>query len=107
MNEHIQYSLRERACLWAIAIIGLLGLNGAFLYGVLFIPNAMADAMQNPISLAFMFEAVLRVGMLAYLMTRWKVGRLSWRWLVALSLLGGLAFAIPIVVLWPGSQVRT
>lgn len=107
MNEPIHYSSQERACLWAVAIIGLLGLNGAFLYGLLFIPNAMTEAMQNPISLAFMVEAGLLTGLLAYLMTRWNVGRLSWRWLIVLSLLGGLAFAIPIVILWPGNQLRT
>jgi len=107
MNEHIQYGSRNRACLWAIAIIGLLGLNAAFLPGVLFISSAMAEAMQNPLSLPSMFEAVLLVGLLAYLMVRGNVGGLSWTWLVTLSLLGGLAFAIPVVVLWPGSRGGT
>lgn len=87
--------------LWAVAAFTLLVLNGAFLYGLIFVPGAMQEAMENPISAAFMFEAAVLVGLLAYLVSRWEVGRLSWKWLVGLSILGGLAFALPAVILWP------
>jgi len=36
-----------------------------------------------------------------YLLTRWRVSRLSRAWSVLLSLLGSKAFALPIVLLWP------
>lgn len=104
MPSRIEYSPRERFWLWTVAVVGLVGLNGAFLYGTFFQPGALAEAMANPVSAAFMAEAWILVGLLAYLLSRWGVGRLGWPWLVVLSLLGGLAFALPVVILWPGKK---
>jgi len=36
--------------------------------------------MTNPISLAFLTEAFLILAALAYLLGKWGVARLSWRW---------------------------
>ena len=74
------------------------------MYG-LFRPGAFAEAMANPIALAFMGEALVLVGVIAYLLTKWRVCRLSWRWFVFLSLLGSMAFALPVVLLWPSGSL--
>lgn len=102
-----EYTPRERFWLWTVAVVGAVGLNGAFVYGVFFQPGALAEAMANPVSLAFMAEAWVLVGLLAYLLTRWGVGRLGWGWFVLLSFLGGIAFALPVVLLWPGKKAST
>jgi len=99
MDERSSYSRRERFWLWLLAGVGLSGINGAFLLG-LTTPGALAQALSNPVSLAFIVEAFLMVGLLAYLMWKWDVARLTWPWFVALSLVGGLAFAVPVVILW-------
>jgi hypothetical protein len=107
MGRDIEYSARERFWLWTMAAFGIAVVNGAFLHGLLFQPGALTDAMRNPIAAAFMVEALVLVGVFAYLLSKWKVNRLAWWWFVLLSLLGSMAFALPIVLLWrrgrPGS----
>ncbi len=104
MVEQIEYSPRERFWLWTLAVFGFLTVNGAFVYG-LFRPGALAEAMSNPIAMAFMGEALVLVGVIAYLLTKWRVSRMSWRWFVILSLLGSMAFALPVVLLWPSGRL--
>lgn len=99
----ISYSPRERFWLAVLAFIGFAGLNSMFVYGMLARPDAIRSTLSNPVALAFMLEALLLVGVLAYLLARWGVTRLHWGWFVALSLAGGIAFALPVALLWPGS----
>lgn len=100
MMGRIAYNHQERFWLWCLSVFGFFALNSAFLYGV-FQPGAVRSALTNPIAAAFIIEALVVMGVLAYLLTKWQVGRLHWRWFVFLSLLGGMAFALPIVLLWP------
>ena len=95
----IPYSRAERSWLTVLAVVGFVVLNGAFVYGLL-TPGVLRGALTNPIALAFIVEALVMVGVLAYLLARWGVSRRSWIWFVALSLLGGMAFALPVVLLW-------
>jgi hypothetical protein len=96
------YARWERFLLWTLAATGLLLVNGAFLYGVFFDPGAMAEAMDNPVSLAFQVEAFLLLAALAWLLPKWGVTRIRRGWFVALGLLGSLAFALPVALLWGG-----
>jgi hypothetical protein len=100
MEREIAYTPRERAALWTLAAVGGLGVNGLFVHGLLARPGAMAGALGNPIALAFVLEAFVLLGMLAYLLPRWGVSRRSRFAFVALSLLGGIVFALPVVLLW-------
>ncbi|MBL4883852.1 MAG: hypothetical protein JKY95_04840 [Planctomycetaceae bacterium] len=100
MTHKIEYSHRERFWLWCLAIFGFSAINIAFIYGVLFQPDAMVSALSNPISLAFIVEAIILMGVFAYLLTKWEVVQLHWGWFVFLSLIGSMAFALPIVLLW-------
>jgi len=99
--EHpIVYTPRERTALWLLAVVGGVGLNGAFVYGMVARPGALESALANPIALAFLVEAFLMMGALAYLLPRWGVTTRSKLAFVALSLLGGVAFALPVALLW-------
>jgi hypothetical protein len=69
-------------------------------YGVLVDPAMLAAAMRNPLALAFIVEALVLTGVLAYLLVKWQVTRLPRGWFVLLSLAGGLAFALPLAVPW-------
>ena len=106
MREEVEYSPRERFWLWTLAVFGFFAVNGAFVYG-LQQPGALAAAMTNPLALAFMGEALVLVGVLAYLLSKWRVSQMSWAWFVLLSLLGSMAFALPIVLLWRSAGRRT
>jgi hypothetical protein len=101
MKENITYSPTERRWLWTVAALGFLGVNGTFLYGFFFVPGAMSEAMTNPVSMAFLAEALILLALLAYLLGRWGVNRLGRVWFVVLSALGSMAFALPAVLLWP------
>jgi hypothetical protein len=103
----IEYSKCERFWLWCMAVFGFIGLNTVFIYGIFWQPQLLISAFTNPISLAFIVEAFLLMGVLAYLLTRWKVGRLHWGWFVVLSLIGSMAFALPVVLLWPRRTPKT
>lgn len=98
--EGVTYSRGERLLLGFVATIGLLVVNVGFGYGMMAAPGAMREALTNPISLAFIIEAFLLMGVLAWLLGKWGVARLSWGWFVGLSLLGSMAFALPVVLLW-------
>ena len=100
MSTQIDYTPREKFWLWTIAIVGATLVNGAFIYGLLFREGAFAAALSNPISIAFMIEATLLLGLLAYLLRKWAVTNASPGIFVLLSLLGSMAFAIPAVLLW-------
>jgi len=96
----VEYSPRERTALNALGGFGLVALNSLFLWGVFARPDALADAFTNPISLVFIVESFLLLGVFAYLMRKWSVLRLPWGWFIGLALLGSMLFALPIVLLW-------
>ena len=100
MSHRIEYSPAERFWLWALAAFGFLAVNGAFMYGVFVRPEILAQAQRNPLSMAFVVEALLLVAALAYLLPKWGVTRMSWGWFVVLSLAGSLAFSLPLALLW-------
>jgi cellobiose-specific phosphotransferase system component IIC len=95
----IVYSVSERLWLSILALFTFFGLNGAFVYGLLH-REVLQAALANPLALAFILEALLLVAVLAYLLRKWGVSRLPWGWFVVLSLSGGLAFALPVALLW-------
>ena len=52
----------------------------------------------QPLALAFIAEALLLTAVLACLLGKWQVTRLSRGWFVVLALAGGLGFALPPIV---------
>ena len=77
MVQITEYSSRERFWLGVVAAVGFLGVNGVFLYALIFQPETLGRAMANPVSAAFMAEALILVAVLAYLLRKWKVARLT------------------------------
>lgn len=104
MAGGVEYSARERLFLWSLSVLGFVVLNAVFLYGLLFRPEWIRAAHTNPVSAVFIAEALVLTGTFAWLLTKWGVSRLHWAWFVVLSLLGSMAFALPIVLLWPGRR---
>ena len=94
-----RYSRSERRWLVAIAVIAFAGVNGGFIYGMTMDPGALEAAWRNPISAAFMVEAFVLTLVLAWLLTRWGVSGMSRGWFILLSLIGSIAFALPVVLL--------
>jgi hypothetical protein len=102
----MQYTSRERARLSTLALVSFVGLNGVFLWAMLSRPQLAVAAFQNPVAVAFIAEAFVLVGVLACLLARWRVSQMHWRWFVLLALVGGIAFALPVMLLWGGQRAR-
>jgi Kef-type K+ transport system membrane component KefB len=100
MAQDVSYSSSERFVLWSLGAIGVVVLNTVFIYGLVVDPEMINAAMSNPLAAAFIAESLLLMCVFAYLLTKWGVSRLHWGWFVALSLLGSMAFALPVVLLW-------
>ena len=82
-----------------VAIVGLFGLNGVFVYYALLQPDVLAAAMRNPVALVFMLEAFVMVAFAAWGIRLVGFERPGWLWFVVLSLAGGLAFSVPAFLL--------
>jgi hypothetical protein len=97
----MEYNPIERFSLCCLALAGFAILNSVFIYALFFEQSTIAEALKNPISLAFIIESFLLMAALAYLLNKWSVSKLHWGWFLLLSLLGSMAFALPLVLLWP------
>jgi hypothetical protein len=100
MAQDVSYTAGERLALWSLAVVGVVVLNSVFIYGLVVEPEMISAAMSNPLAAVFIFESLLLMCVFAYLLTKWGVSRLHWGWFIALSLLGSMAFALPVVLLW-------
>jgi hypothetical protein len=79
-----------------IALFGMVVPNGLFLYWLFYEYEGLASAAQNKLALAFIIDAFMVLGLLAYYFARNPVGRVKWYWFVLLSILGGLGFSLPL-----------
>ncbi len=66
MRHAICYTHTERVWLAALGAFGFVAVNGAFAYGLLFQPDALT-LLTNPLAAAFIVEALVLVGVFAYL----------------------------------------
>lgn len=79
-----------------IALFSLVVPNGLFLYWLLYEYDGLANLAQNKLALAFIMDAFLAMGLLAYSFARKPIGKIKWPWFIVLSLLGGLGFSLPL-----------
>lgn len=101
MSQPIEYTRGEKTALIALGAFGIVALNTVFIYALFFKPEWVTQAHENPVSAVFIAEAILLMGFFAYFLRKWGVSRLGWGWFVVLSLVGSMAFALPVVLLWP------
>jgi len=102
MDELRRLSPSHRSVLGAVALFGLLGPNGVFLYYALLRPDEFWGALSNPVTLAFLTEAFVVMILLAVFLHVRPMGPWGWKSFVVMSLLGGLGFSIPALVLLNG-----
>jgi hypothetical protein len=84
--------------LLAVALFGLVVPNGLFIHWLVAEPWTVRSVLENELALAFILDAAMATGLLAWLFAVRPLGPVRWGWFVAYSLLGGLGFSIPFYV---------
>ncbi|EDY83757.1 hypothetical protein VDG1235_3384 [Verrucomicrobiia bacterium DG1235] len=87
---------RQRGVLLAVALLALVGPNGMYLYYAVTQPELNGEALRNPVSLAFMIEAMMLLGLFlwyVFLRTRSWVSVMAY---LVLAFAGSLAFSFPM-----------
>ena len=95
----MHFSTNQRRLLGVTALVGLLGPNGVFLYYAFTRWSELVAAMGHPVTLAFIAEAMLVLLLFAILLAVKPIGPWGWKTFVVLSLVGGLGFGIPAILL--------
>lgn len=85
--------------LLVIALFGLVVPNGMFVYALAHDFPSLAAAFSDRLALSLLIDAVVAVGLLAFVWAVRPIGPVKWPWFVAMSLLGGLGFSVPFY-LW-------
>lgn len=85
-----------RPLLLALAILGFVGINGPFLYFALVDRATLWEAMNNGMALVFIIEAFLLMFLLAFLIAKMGWRNPGWKFFIAMSIIGSLAFSVPL-----------
>ncbi len=85
-----------------VSLVGFIVPNGVFLWAALTDADAIRAALSNPIAFAFFLEAVLLMGLFAWLIHR-SGRRPGWLAFIVMSLAGSLAFSVPAWI-WLNSR---
>ena len=78
------------------ALFGLFVPNGLFIYWLAADYHGLAPVLHDRLALGFILDAVLATALLAWRYARHPIGPRHWSVFVALSLVGGLGFSLPL-----------
>lgn len=95
------WSPGERRGLILFAVLGMAVVNGAFLWSLFAEGDLLGEAMRNPLALAFIIEAFALVFLLGWLLRRQGMTRVTILQFFLLSMVGSLAFSLPVALLLP------
>ena len=92
--------------LLVLAIIGLLGPNGLFIWATVARPELLSAAMGNPVAQVFMVEAFVLMFLFAYLIARQGLRSPGWLTFILMSLAGSMMFSVPACLYLWSRQLR-
>ena len=78
------------------ALVGFVVPNGLFAYWFIFEFESWQAVLDDRLALAFIIDAFMAMGLLAFYFARRPIGPVRWYWFVGLSVLGGLGFSLPL-----------
>lgn len=87
---------RQHYLLLSVALFGFIVPNGLFFYYLFAEFSSLTEVIHNHLALGFIIDAFMAMGLLSWWFARNPIGLYSWKWFVALSLLGGLGFSLPM-----------
>ena len=89
----------QRSLLGFVATASLVGPNGVFLYYAFAKRPEFLAMHHEPLFLAFLVEAFVVMFLVAGLLAHKPLGRWTWKSFLVLSMLGGIGFSIPAIIL--------
>lgn len=96
MDTDTQPTQKPKTGYLIFAIIAFLVPNGLYLYFAITQPELNAEAMRNPIALAFMIEAMMLLGLFLVHVYRQTQSWVKVGLFLILSFIGSLAFSFPL-----------
>lgn len=97
--KNLNLKRKHRLILIIASLIGLIGINGPFLFAIIFQPELIKDAMSNIYAMVFIVEAFLLLPLFCFLIWIARLKSPNWFFFLLLSLAGSLAFSIPFSIL--------
>ncbi|MEM6820914.1 MAG: hypothetical protein AAF558_03070 [Verrucomicrobiota bacterium] len=94
----IESLIKIRSWFLVAAILGFITINLPFLYFSLIERSVYQEAIGNGMALVFMGEAFLLMFFFAFLIAKLGWKKPGWLFFLGMSLLGGLAFSIPLQI---------
>ncbi|MCO5143894.1 MAG: hypothetical protein M9962_12455 [Oligoflexia bacterium] len=85
----------QQKILMIVAVVALLGPNALYLYALFKDPSLNVSAMQNPVALAFMIEAMMLLGLFLWYVWIQTQSIAKVMTYLILSFIGSLAFSFP------------
>ena len=95
------WSHGERRGLILFAAFGMAAVNGAFLWSLFAEGDLLGEALRNPLAMAFIIEAFALVFLVGWLLRRQGMTRVTLLQFFLLSMVGSLAFSLPVALLLP------
>ena len=100
------FTTAQEKFLLVLAIFGLVGPNGCFLYYSLAAPPVLHAALGNPVALVFIAEAFLLMFLFGWLIHRMGFRSPGWLAFILMSLIGSLAFSVPAFFYFASRHAR-
>ena len=89
--------LKEFRHLFLIAaVLGFLLINCPFLYYALIATDVYSEGMKNGLALVFIGEAFILLAFFAFILAKMGGKKPGWIFFVCMSILGSLAFSVPL-----------
>jgi hypothetical protein len=79
-----------------VSAFGFVVPNGFFVYWLSYEFQGFGPVMQDKLALGFILDVFLALVILSVYFAHHPIGRVRWPWFVALSLMGGLGFSLPL-----------
>ena len=106
--DKMKLKIWHRIVIWSVAIIGFFIINGVFLYSIIFRSDLVLEALGNIYAMVFIVEAFILLPLFCFLISVAKLKSPNWVGFLILSLLGSLAFSIPLsILLWTRNKDET
>lgn len=100
------FSIVQENILLCLGVFGGVVPNGIFLYYSVIAPIPLQSVLLNPIAMVFVAEAFILMFFFAWLIHHLRLNAPGWFTFIIMSLVGSMAFSIPIFLYLTSRKTR-